>query len=115
VQEEGIHLRKLKYLRVEEFKILSDLKFKFIKRARDFFRKRGKSGFVDKNKAVGCAVRRDNRESNDKIYPCYEPTRIEYARDSLFWSWRRVKEYFRELKGMNDKKLLKEVYSLMRG
>jgi hypothetical protein len=29
--------------------------------------------------------------------PCYEPTNIAARRDSLFWSWRRIAEYFRDL------------------
>jgi hypothetical protein len=32
------------------------------------------------------------------------------TRDSLFWGWRRVAEYFRDLGGMNHQK---EVHELM--
>jgi len=47
---------------------------------------------------------RDNPSSG------YEATRMWNTRNSLFWGWRRVEEYFRDLGGMNYQK---EVYALM--
>ena len=40
----------------------------------------------------------------------YEPTNASTVFDSLFWRWRRTREYFRDLLGMDH---AKEVYELM--
>ena len=42
----------------------------------------------------------------------YEATPVWNTRDSMFWSWRRAAEYFRDLFEMDH---TKEVYELMAG
>ncbi len=37
----------------------------------------------------------------DGLY--YEPTNIQATRDSLFWGWRRVKEYYRDIIDLEEK------------
>ena len=48
-------------------------------------------------------LRIDNRIS------CYEPTDISATRDYIYWSWRRVSEYWRDLQDMEEHGKRKEV------
>lgn len=55
----------------------------------------------------------DLLSSIDNHTSCYEPTNIIATRDSLFWSWRRVKEYYRDFLVSEDNGQIKEAYALM--
>lgn len=46
--------------------------------------------------SVGAGQRIDKRNS----VSCYEPTKIWSTRESQFWQWRRVKEWFMEFKDL---------------
>lgn len=113
VKEHGIHLSKLIYLSKEEFKFLRHLRFCFLKRARSFFKKQPKAESSAKKQALQRPTTKDLAQGNGKIYPCYEATPMHYTRDSLFWGWRRVKEYFRDLLDMDNISATREVYALI--
>jgi hypothetical protein len=113
VQAHGIHLRRLVYLSKEEFKFLRLLRKSFLKRTRQFFIKPPRTRFVTKKEASGYPTNGDLRSRIDNHTPCYEPTNIDATRNSLFWRWRRVKEYYRDFLGMEDNGQAKEVYALI--
>jgi hypothetical protein len=116
IQAHGIHLRRLVYLSKEEFKFLKLLRFNFLKKARRFFEKQPRTKFLTKKQPLGCPTNRDflPRIDNNHI-SYYEPTNIVNTRDSLFWSWRRVKEFYRDYLDIEQesKKKERQVYELM--
>ena len=63
------------------------------KEAREVFEK---EALVDKRKPDFLNGSKDKARKSIRVLS-YQPTNIEYTRDSLFWSWRRVKEYYQEL------------------
>ena len=116
IQAHGIHLRRLVYLSEEEFKFLKLLRFDFLKKARRFFEKQPRTKFLTKKQPLECPTNRDllPRIANHHI-SCYEPTNIVNTRDSLFWSWRRVREFYRDYLDIEQDDASKErqVYKLM--
>ena len=112
VKAHGIQVVKLFYLRVEEFKVLKELRDGFVGRfwggEKGSFEAK-KSGdsknhrFISPTRDV-LSLGRDNPVS------VYEATQVWNTRDSLFWGWRRTAEYFRDLFEVDRSK---EVYQLM--
>ena len=113
VKVEGIHpLKKLIYLNKEEFRLLRKLRKSFLKRARLFFKKAPKQDSSPREYRLKRFIRDDLRKNNDNTYPSYEATNISLTRDSLFWRWRRVKEYYKDFLGIDNNLTMKEVYRL---
>jgi len=82
-----IKINKILCIRKDWYEELVELiKARFVKGKRNQLQKREKKEEGFRNK---------NRESQRAIV--YEGTNIYHTRDSRFWSWRRVKEYYREL------------------
>jgi len=104
VQAQGIHLRRLVYLTKEEFQFLRSLRERFLKRRRRFFEKPPRTRFVAKKQPLVCPTNNALLPGIDRCIPCYEPANIDVTRDSLFWRWRRVKEYYRDFLGMEDRR-----------
>ena len=116
IKAEGIHpLKRLIYLNKEEFDLLKVLRVCFLKRALSFFKQPPEPRFVTEEKPFKCPTTHDLDQGDGKISPSYESTNIHHTRDSLFWAWRRVKEYCRDLLDMDDKSAMREAYQLMRG
>ena len=116
VQAHGIHLRRLVYLSEEEFKFLKLLRFDFLKKARGFFEKQPRTRFLTKKQPLECPVNKDLLPRIDNHVPCYEPTNIVNTRDSLFWGWRRVREFYRDYlldMEQDDDGKERQVYELM--
>ena len=118
------------YLRVlKDLKGLSGvLKFKVLKKVNQVVKVKGDNqyhchlsrnqsyailgrGFEDKNRRSDLITRFLPKGS--KIRYCYEPTNIAWTRESLFWRWRRVKEYYQELFEPDWDSALKAVKSMM--
>lgn len=90
-------LRKIKRITFEAFLYLKGL-FK------DFRRETPKveygSNFLDHrahriNDLEAKAYLTPRKKNDTAIYYDYEPSRIENTRNSLFWQWRRVSEWYR--------------------
>ncbi len=113
VQAQGIHLKRLVYLTGEEFKFLRLLRKRFLKKISRFFPKQPKADALAKKQALGCPRNEDLRPGIDNYTSCYEPTNIVNTRDSLFWRWRRVKEYYKEFLDMDGNDKEKELCALM--
>ena len=109
-QAQGIQVCRLIYLSEEEFEFLKVKRVDFLKRVGYFLKKPSRVKKVFKKEALRGFLNEDSYEcaSNmdehthlkvgiDNYTPCYESTNIHSTRDSLFWSWRRVSEYFRDL------------------
>ena len=112
MQAQGIHLRRLIYIREEEYKILKGLRDSLLKRWDRFFGKRSKPH--GKKKRVGWPTRRNLDGRYNKILPGYEATRIWATRESMMWKWRRVREYYKDfIDNGDDKAAREEVYRLM--
>ncbi len=125
VQAQGIHLSRLIYLSKEEYEELKELKRSFIKRASspkgevslkaksllkkhfcNFSNKR-RTYLRDPRKSVSNETSpkgeqerlnppKAEKKETDRGFS-YEGTNIYHTRESRFWSWRRVREYYREL------------------
>jgi len=108
---QGIHLplSKLIYINKEEFKLLRSLRFCFLKGIRRFFRKEAKSEKYGEKSSNKSNIKRDLDQGNGKIYPSYEATKIEDTRNSLLWSWRRVRAFYREMQEIYDNKDLQKL------
>lgn len=114
MQAQGIHLRRLIYIREEEYKILKGLRDSLLKRWRRFYGKRPKPRIVVKRRLVGWRIKDDLNGRGGRIYPSYEATRIWATRESMMWKWRRVREYYRDFMDDRDEKAIKEqVYRLI--
>ena len=101
------------YLSEEEFRFLGLKRLDFLKRGRSFVEKSLEGRLGGKNEAIGGCINEDLRGRIHNYTPCYEATDIHATRDSLFWSWRRVKEYYRELEEDLDNQM-KELKKLIR-
>lgn len=115
IKVEGIHLFKLFYLIDEEFVLLKKLKSSFLKRARELFKNGPILQYYAKNKPLASHITKDDHPDNGKICPGYEPTKIEYTRDSLLWSWRRFKEYWSDIQDGHIDEMAIEARSLRYG
>jgi hypothetical protein len=103
---------KLCYLGGREFLFLKELRDRFV------------AGLLGEGKGPGKAkqsrafenhhfispIRNVLNQGRDNPSPGYEATPIWNTRHSLFWSWRRAAEYFRDLFEMDR---TREVYELM--
>jgi len=104
VQAQGIHLERLVFLSREEFEFLKVLRVDFLKRVGYFGEKppKGRKGY--KKEALRGSTSEDLKSGRGNYTPCYEPTNILATRDSLYWSWRRVSEYYRDFLDEEDGK-----------
>jgi hypothetical protein len=86
----------LVYLREEEFRFLEVKRLDFLERA-GYFREKGIAGKqVGKKETLRGSTNEDLRTGRGEYGLSYESTNIDATRDSLFWSWRRVGEYWRD-------------------
>lgn len=76
----------------------------FLKRVGYFGKGRVKERKVGEGRAVAGGVKEGFKTGRDKRTLCYEPTDISATRDSLYWSWRRVWEYWRDFSDEEDGK-----------
>ena len=116
MQAQGIHLRRLIYIREEEYKILKELRDSLVKRWSRFCRKRPRCRVIAKKERVGWRIKDNLNEGNGRIYPSYEATGIWATRDSMMWKWRMVREYYRDFLSWEDdgnKNKKRQVYELM--
>ena len=112
VKAHGIQVVKLLYLGRKEFRVLKELRDRFVGR------------LPGERQGLGEAKTPLHSENHLFISPLrdvlspgivnpssdFEPTNASTVFDSLFWRWRRTREYFRDLLGMDH---AKEVYELM--
>jgi hypothetical protein len=86
----------------EEFEFLKCKRLEFLKRVGYFFKgpSKGRKGY--KEEALRGSTIEDLKRGRGNYTSCYEPTNILATRDSLFWSWRRVAEYYRDFQDMED-------------
>jgi len=99
----------------EDFKFLKVLRFKFLEKTAGFFKKPRKKKSAAKKQAITSPTTNDFTARIDNHTCCYEPTKIIATRNSLFWGWRRVKEYYRDFLSVEDNGEAKEAYALMQG
>ena len=103
---------KLFYLRGEDFKVLKELRNRFVGKLwggeKGSFEAK-KSG-DSKNHRFISPIRDVSSPGRDNPTSVYEATQVWNTRDSLFWGWRRAAEYFRDLL---DADRSKEAYQLM--
>ena len=114
VQAQGIQVLKLIYLSGKEFKFLKGLGDKFVGRLLGERKGLGeaKTPLHFKNHRIISPIRDVLSPGRNNPASGYEATSVWNAYDSLFWSWRRVGEYFKDLFGMSDVDE-KEVSALM--
>jgi len=86
----------LVYLREEEFRFLEVKRLDFLERAGYFWEKGIKGKEVGKKEALRGSTNEDLMTGRGEYTLSYEATNIDATRDSLFWSWRRVGEYWRD-------------------
>ena len=113
VQAHGIHLSRLLYLSEEEFKLLKVLRENFLKKVCGFFEKPPKTRAVTEEQPIAGSTSADFSSGIDSYTRCYEPTNILATRNSLFWRWRRVKEYCRDFLVPEENGEAKEVAALL--
>ena len=113
VQAHGIHLSRLIYLSEEEFKFLKVLRENFLKKARGFFEKPPKTRAVAEKQPIVNPASKDFIGGIDNYALSYEPTNIVATRNCLFWSWRRVREYYRDFLVPEENGEAKEVAALL--
>jgi len=78
-----------------------------------FFKNKPKQNSSPKKYRLKRFIKDDLRKANGKTYPSYEPTNISLTRDSSFWRWRRVKEYYRDILNNDNSLTMKQVYKLI--
>lgn len=112
---QGIHPRRLIYLTEEIYsKILGISKrYNFNGRKRKKVCLGGEGNLRSRLLSKKILVGRSNGNGND-IGFCYEGTNIESTRDSEYWNWQRLKEYWQDVFDGIDTGALESV-SLMRG
>jgi len=103
----------LVYLSAEEFEFLKLKRVEFLKRWDYFGEDRPKERLGGKSEAIGGCINEDLRGRIHNHTLCYEATNIHATRDSLFWSWRRVKEYYQDLEEESDSRM-KQMKKLLR-
>ena len=109
VQAQGIHLCRLVYLREEEFRFLEVKRLDFLERL-GYFGEEGISGKKAGRKETLRGSRDEGLGGGRGEYGLsYESTNIDATRDSLFWSWRRVGEYWRDISDIEDHGSSREV------
>ncbi len=96
VQAQGIQVFKLIYLSEEEFEFVKLKRLEFLKKGGYFEEEVPKGRKAEKEEALGSPTNEDLKRGIHRYIPCYEATNISSTRDSLFWSWRRVAEYYRD-------------------
>ena len=112
VKAHGIQVVKLCSLGQREFKVLKKLRDRFVEKLWGGEKALGKAKIpLEKKNSLFTSPIRDvlnPRIGNPSSF--YEATRMWNTRDSLFWGWRRVAEYFRDFFGMDYQR---EVHELM--
>ncbi len=113
VQAHGIQVLKLIYLSKKEFKLLRELRDRFVGRLAGERKgpSEAKKSTHSRNHRFISPIRDVLSPGRDNPSSGYEATRIWNTHDSLFWGWRRVAEYFRDLCG--GMTYQKEVHELM--
>ena len=117
VKAEGIQVCRIIYLSKEEFRILKILRGKFLKRTGNNYKKERKERNVLEREALECPTMEDLREWIGRSTLDYELTDfMEDSRNSLFWGWRRVKEYYREIseKYFDEKNKIRIIRSIIK-
>ena len=112
VKAHGIQVVKLFYLGVGEFNLLKKLRGRFV-RGVGFEEKdldEAKKSLCSKNYHIISPIRDVLNLGIGNPASGYEAARMWNTRDSLFWGWRRVAEYFRDFFGKDHER---EVYELM--
>ena len=88
------------YLSSKEFKVLKELRDRFVGRLLGEGKGPGeakKSGDLKNHRFIS-PIRDVLSPGRDNPASGYEATRIWNTRDSLFWAWRRVREYFNQMR-----------------
>ena len=99
VQPQGIQVLKLIYLSSKEFKLLKELRDRFVARLLGERMDPGeakKSIRFESHRFIG-PLRDVLNPDADNSPTDYEATKMWSTRDSLLWGWRRVEEYFKTL------------------
>jgi hypothetical protein len=91
------------YLSEEEFEFVKFKRLEFLKRVGYFEEKLSRGRKAEKGDALGSPTNEDLKRGIHRYTSlktqnsgCYEATNISSTRDSLFWSWRRVAEYYQD-------------------
>ena len=112
VKAHGIQVVKLFYLSKKEFLFLKELRDRFVGRLLGEGKGPGeaKTPPHSKNRWLLSPLRDVLSPGIENPASRYEPSMMWNTRDSFFWSWRRVDEYFRDLCGTDHQE---EVHELM--
>ena len=104
VEAHGIQVVNLLYLGRKEFRVLKELRDRFVGRLLGERKGPGeaRTPLHKKNGLVISPTRDSFGGVKDNPASHYEPTWVFSTRDSLFWSWQRVKECLREWFGEAD-------------
>jgi len=97
------------YLTEKEFKFLKILKKNFLRKTQKFFKKENASQRISPDRTV--ERRFQEKQENDWAKSRYKTSDIaERRKEALYWSWQRVKEYYREMTiDERYEKLFKEI------
>ena len=124
VKVQGIQVRRLVYISKEEFRLLKVLRFKFLRRRWRFFEEQFKvglsactaqAGSVAKEQALQCATSKDIWQGKGITTSCFGSTNIIFTQNSLFYRWKRVEEYYKDLLDRDEdtKEKIRQVRELM--
>jgi hypothetical protein len=92
-----------------QFKFLEFRRVDFLRRV-GYFEEEGTGGRrVGRKEALRGSTSEALRIRRGRHTRCYEATNIDATRDSLYWSWRRVGEYWRDFSDMEDRGERREV------
>ena len=100
VKAHGIQVVKLLYLGRKEFKVLKELRDKFVGRLLGERKGLGeaKTPLHSEISLFKSPLRDVVSPGRDNPASVYEATAMWNTRDSFFWAWRRVREYFNQMK-----------------
>jgi len=90
-----LELKKLLIIGEVRFKVLRD----YVKRSLFFYKGR-KNRKEPELKAV--CIKANHKTNHDYNRQSYEATKIWVTRQSRFWQWRRVNEWFRQFKDLYE-------------
>jgi hypothetical protein len=98
-----------------EFRFLDYKRLYFLRRVGSFSESPQEWRWFRKKEALGSSISEDQKMRRHNYQPGYEPTNIHSTRDSLFWGWRRVKEYYRDLLEFREDKRKEKIIRIDRG